>query len=69
MKINLIAIITSILLVSAATANVVEYTYDDAGNRIEKTNNQGIFQSLNMKYRKSNRETSGYTATGAFMAG
>jgi len=39
MKINLIAIITSILLVSAATANVVEYTYDDAGNRIEKTNN------------------------------
>jgi len=39
MKINLIAIITSILLVSAATDNVLEYTYDDAGNRIEKTNN------------------------------
>ena len=37
MRNNLIAIITSILLVFVASDNVVEYTYDDAGNRIEKT--------------------------------
>ncbi len=36
MKINLIAIFVGILLVCALTDNVVEYTYDDAGNRIEK---------------------------------
>lgn len=37
MRINLIAILTSVLLVFAATDNnVVEYTYDDAGNRIER---------------------------------
>ncbi len=36
MKINLMAILTSILLVCVTTDNVVEYTYDDAGNRVEK---------------------------------
>ena len=37
MKINLIAILTSALLVFALMDNnVVEYTYDDAGNRIER---------------------------------
>lgn len=37
MKINLITVLTSVLLVFAATNNnVVEYTYDDAGNRIER---------------------------------
>lgn len=37
MRNNLITIIASILLVFVVSDNVVEYTYDDAGNRIEKT--------------------------------
>ena len=37
MKNSLIAFLASILLVCVVSDNVVEYTYDDAGNRIEKT--------------------------------
>ncbi len=38
MKHRLITIFTSILLMFALIDSMVEYTYDDAGNRVEKTN-------------------------------
>lgn len=37
MKINLIIILTGVLLVCETAGNKVEYTYDEAGNRVEKT--------------------------------